>query len=336
MNIQKDRVYVIAEIGGNFTNYKQAIKLVDCAAECGVNAVKIQTYKAETLTSSKAIFDMENTGVISQFGYFEKFKVTEELHHQVFNYAKSKGLDVFSTPSHITDIDMLERVGCDIYKIGSDDAVNIPYLKSVANIGKPIILATGMCTMEEVKESVSTILGEGNENLMLLHAITQYPTHPIDVNLKAMQSMMNEFPNLIIGYSDHTLGTTAAICAAAMGAGIIEKHFTYDKGADGPDHMHSANIEEMKYIVDTIREFEIMRGSGIKMPAKEEKITRYNNRKSIVMIKNVLKNEMINRSMIDIKRPGHGIAPKYFNQILGRRAVRDMEVDEVLTWDDLS
>lgn len=332
----KERCYIIAEIGGNFTTFEQAKRLIDEAAACGVDAVKLQTYKADTITSKKAIFDMENTGVVSQFDLFKKYEINEGLHREVFGYAQSKGLDCFSTPSHETDVEMLERLGVCAHKIGSDDAVNIPFLKYVAQMGKPIILATGMCTMEEVRESISAILEEGNNKIILLHAITSYPTHAENVNLLAMQSMMREFPGFDIGYSDHTVGITACICAAAMGARVIEKHFTYDKNAEGPDHMLSADPKEMKEIVDAIREFEIMRGDGIKRPADSEKTTRINNRKSVVAAKAVKEGEMITKQHLAIKRPGYGIAPKYFEQIIGRRTNKDLQPDDVLGWGDVS
>jgi len=334
--LKNGRCYVIAEIGGNFTTFDHAKKLIDAAAACGVDAIKLQTYRAETISSRKAIFDMENTGVTSQFDLFKQYEVDEALHRQVFDYIESKGLDWFSTPSHETDVDMLEKLGVCAHKIGSDDAVNIPFLKCVARTNKPILLSTGMCTMEEVRESVSAILAEGNEQLVLLHAITSYPTHPEDVNLKAMQSMMREFPQFSIGYSDHTIGTTACICAAAMGARVIEKHFTYDKQAEGPDHMLSADPNEMKEIVDAIRTFEKMQGSGIKRPADGEKITRVNNRKSIIVSADLPAGHVLERSNLAIKRPGYGIEPKYFEQLIGKTINCNLEQDSVLTWGNLT
>jgi N,N'-diacetyllegionaminate synthase len=334
-NYKKDKCFTIAEIGGNFTTFEQAKRLIDEANACGVDAVKLQTYRADTLSSKKAIFDMENTGVTSQYELFKKYQIDENLHRAVFDYIGSKGLDWFSTPSHETDVDLLEKLNVSAYKIGSDDAVNIPFLKYIARIGKPIILSTGMCTMQEVRESVSAILGEGNDKIILLHAITSYPTHPENVNLLATQSLIREFPEFIIGYSDHTIGITACICAVALGAKVIEKHFTYDKNAEGPDHMLSADPQEMKEIVDRIREFEIMKGTGIKKPAPCEKITRINNRKSLVVTKFIRKGEIISNNNISIKRPGFGIEPRYFEQILGRTVKRDLQEDEVLTWEDI-
>lgn len=335
-NYRSDRCYIIAEIGGNFTTIDQAKRLIDAAHGCGVDAVKLQTYRADTITSTKAIFDMENTGVVSQHDLFKKYEVDEALHHEVFKYAESKGLDWFSTPSHPSDVELLEKCGVGAHKIGSDDAVNLPYLRYVARTGKPVLLSTGMCTLEEVRESVDAILAEGNENLILLHAITSYPTHAENVNLAAMQTLMEAFPQLDIGYSDHTLSPIACLCAVAMGARVIEKHFTYDKKADGPDHMLSADPAEMKWLVEAVRNFEIMRGSGIKRPADSEKTTRRNNRKSVVLNRSVKAGERLSEEDIAVKRPGYGIGPKYFEQIVGRTVAADMEKDAVLTWNDLA
>ncbi len=335
-NYRRDRCYIIAEIGGNFTTSDQAKRLIDAAHGCGVDAVKLQTYRADTITSTKAIFDMENTGVVSQHDLFRKYEVDEALHHDVFKYAESKGLDWFSTPSHSTDVDLLEKCGVGAHKIGSDDAVNLPYLRYVARTGKPVLLSTGMCTLEEVRESVAAILAEDNEQLILLHAITSYPTHAENVNLAAMQTLMQAFPQLDIGYSDHTLSPIACLCAVAMGARVIEKHFTWDKKADGPDHALSADPAEMKWLVEAVRNFEIMRGSGIKRPANSEKTTRRNNRKSVVLNRNVKAGERLTEQDIAVKRPGYGIGPKYFEQVVGRTVAADMEKDAVLTWNDLA
>lgn len=335
-NFRPNRSYIIAEIGGNFTTLEQAIRLIDAAAECGVDAVKLQTYRAETVASKVAKFDMENTGVASQFDLFRQYEINGDLHHSIFQYAESKGLDWFSTPSHETDVDLLERLGVGAHKIGSDDAVNLPFLRHVARTGKPMILSTGMCTLEEVRESVDAILAEGNDKLILLHAITSYPTHPENVNLKAMQTLMAAFPGLDVGYSDHTLSPVACLCAVAMGARVIERHFTYDKAADGPDHRLSADPAEMKWLVEAVRSFEIMRGSGVKRPADSERTTRRNNRKSIVLARAVRAGEKLSVADLAIKRPGYGIAPKYFDQLAGRTVNRNMDADAVLAWGDLA
>jgi len=327
-------IYIIAEIGGNFTSFTEAKALVDAAYACGVDAVKLQTFRAETVASKNALFNMENTGITSQYELFRKYEIDEDLHRKVFEHIASLGLDWFSTPSHETDVEMLERLGVEAYKIGSDDAVNIPFLKYLAKKMKPIILATGMCTLEEVRESVSTIQGEGNSNIILLHAVTSYPTHPEHVNLLAMKRMMKEF-DLPIGYSDHTFGTVACVAAASMGAAVLEKHFTLDKNADGPDHMLSADPAEMKSLVDQVRLVERMMGSGIKMPSDSERITRLNNRKSIVANRVLQPGDQLTPDVISVKRPGNGIAPRYFEMVSGRTVAREMAADEVIDWGDL-
>jgi N-acetylneuraminate synthase len=335
-NYRSDRTYIIAEIGGNFTTPEQAFRLIDEAAKCGVDAVKLQTYRADTIASKSAIFDMENTGVASQYELFRKYEVAEQLHREIFERLDAVKLDWFSTPSHSSDVELLERLGVGAHKIGSDDAVNLPFLRQVARTGKPIILSTGMCTLAEVEESVSAILAEGNDKLILLHAITSYPTHAESVNLSAMQTLMRAFPNLDVGYSDHTLTPVASLCAVAMGARVIERHFTYDKLADGPDHMLSADPSEMKWLVDAIREFELMRGNGIKRPADSEASTRRNNRKSIVLLEPVTKGHRLTAQDLSVKRPGYGIQPKYLEQVLGRTVVRDLPADAILEWTDLA
>lgn len=335
-NYQPNQCYIIAEIGGNFTTLQEARLLIDEAAICGVNAVKLQTYRAQTLSSRVAMFDMENTGLTSQFDLFNKYAIDESLHQEVFFYAQEKGLDWFSSPSHESDVDMLERCGVGAHKIGSDDAVNLPFLRYVARTGKPILLSTGMCTLEEVRQSVDAILSEGNDRLILLHAITSYPTHPQHVNLRAMQTLMCSFPQLDVGYSDHTISPLASLCAAAMGARVVERHFTYDKGAEGPDHMLSADPAEMKWLVDAIRAFEVMRGNGIKRPADSEKTTRVNNRKSLVVTRAVKAGDRLTADNLGIKRPGFGIQPRFYEQIIGRTIGHDLAADAVLDWEDLA
>ena len=330
-----DRCYIIAEIGGNFLDLDQAKLLIDLAHECDVDAVKLQTYTARNVASKRAIFDMENTGVVSQYDLFKKYEIDEKLHTSIFEYASEVGLDCFSTPSHESDVDLLERLSASAHKIGSDDATNIPLLKYVSKTNKPIILSTGMCTLEEVGQAVNAVLEEGNSDVSLLHAITSYPTHSTDVNLSAIQTLKQSFPNLNVGYSDHTLDPVACICAVAMGATIIEKHFTFDKNAAGPDHQISADPNEMKWLVKAIRQFEVMRGHGIKMPARSEKTTRVNNRKSIVAAKDLSPGDVITPNSIAIKRPGTGIPPRYHEQILGRKVLVNISHDEVINWEAL-
>jgi N-acetylneuraminate synthase len=332
--LDKNRCYIISEIGGNFTTYEQAMKLIDAAVYSGVDAVKLQTYRAETISSRIAMFDMENVGVISQFDFFKKYEIDKELHKKIFDYAEEKKLDWFSTPSHPEDVEMLNSLGVNCHKIGADDATNLPFLKYVAKTKLPIILSTGMCTLMEVEEAVNAIEEEGNNKIVILHTISGYPTHPEDINLNSILTLKARFPHYHVGFSDHSLSTTAVIAAATMGASVIERHFTLDKKAEGPDHILSSTPDEMKHIVDTIREIEVMKGSYVKMPFGPEVDNRKNNRKSIVAIKDIKKGENLTEGNIYIKRPGTGIAPKFFESIIGKTARSDIEEDKVLAWND--
>ncbi len=335
-NLKDNKCYIIAEIGGNFTTFEEAKKLVDLAYESGVDAVKLQTYKADTIVTKSAKFDLDNIGDIFQKDFFKQYQIDFNLHKQVFDYIEEKGLDWFSTPSHRTDVDMLDSLGVAAHKLGADDATNLPFIKYVAKTGKLILLSSGMCTLEEIKEMINACLEVGNDKIILFHTVSNYPTYPEQVNLKAMQTLKKEFPYVKVGFSDHTIGSTACFAAACMGAEVVEKHFTYDKSADGPDHMLSANPQEMKEIVDKIREFELMRGSGAKRPVGKEITNRGKNRKSIVAIKTIKKGELFTMENIDVKRPGYGIAPKYFEDILGKVAKEDIEDDRILLWKQIN
>ena len=327
--------FLIAEIGGNFSTFDQACRLIDEAAEAGVHAVKIQTFRASTLTTRGAVFEMENTGNIPQYQHFEKFEVDENLHRQVFDYARSKGLFVLSTPSHPTDVDMLENLGVAAHKIGSDDALNIPLLRHVARTNKPVLLSTGMCTMEEARFAVDTIRSEGNEQIILFHCTTNYPTHPQSVNLRAMLGMQQEF-DFPVGYSDHTIGIDTCYAAAVLGAPILEFHFTYDKAADGPDHMLSKDLAETSELVRKVMDLPILLGDGVKRPAETELTSLRNNRKSLVLIADVKKGEKFTALNIDVKRPGYGVPGIHYDEVIGKTASRDLLADGVLAWEDLA
>lgn len=333
---RKPRAYIIAEIGGNFTTYEQAVELVDAAKSIGVDCVKLQTYRAANLSTKNATFDMENTGKISQYEYFKKFEISEALHKRIFNYIKMKNLDCFSTPSHFDDVDMLESLGSPAYKIGADDAVNIPLLAYIAQKNKPIFLSTGMCTLDEIKESVSAILKTGNRKIAILHTVSAYPTYAKYVNLRAISTLKEAFPGFIVGFSDHTLTIIASMAAVSMGAQVIERHFTTNKHADGPDHMLSSTPGEMKELVDNIRTIELMMGTGAKKPFGPEIKNRINNRKSIVAIKKIEKGEKLTQENISLKRPGKGLPPELFRRILGKHAKRCIASDTFISKNDFS
>ncbi|MBI3553497.1 MAG: N-acetylneuraminate synthase family protein [Elusimicrobia bacterium] len=327
--------YLIAEIGGNFTTVEQGKRLIDLAAETGVDSVKLQTFRAETLTSKKAVFEMENTGKVSQYDLFKKYEVGRETHKALRDHAAAKGLFFFSTPSHASDADLLEGLGVQAYKIGSDDAVNLPFLRHVARKGKPVLLSTGMCTMAEVESSVKTLESEGCRDIVLFHCTTNYPTHPESVNLKAMNAMQSRFP-YPVGYSDHTLGIDAAYAAAALGAAALEFHFTYDKKAAGPDHMLSKDPAETAELSAKVKKLAIMLGDGVKKPAASEAGTLRNNRKSLVLVRDVKSGEKISPENVEPKRPGYGIPCLSYDEVLGKTARRDLSRDDVLTWDDIA
>ncbi|AGG29611.1 N-acetylneuraminate synthase family protein [Morganella morganii] len=327
--------YIIAEIGGNFKTYEEAKKLIDAAATTGVNAVKLQTYTADTLASKIAKYEMKNTGAVSQYNLFKEFEISKSLHEEVYSYSRSKGLDVFSTPSHESDLQLLEDIGNNVYKIGSDDSNNLNFISAVAALHKPLIVATGMCTLKEVDDIVDAISKTGNNNFALLHAITSYPTEYNIANLNVITTLKNRYPGIVVGYSDHTIGMQCSFAAKVLGADIIERHFTLDRNAEGPDHILSSDPKEMKFLVDSIRIVESALGSGIKMPVNQELINRRNNRKSVVINKDLKKGEVITRESICVKRPGTGIEASLYNHLIGRTVNKDMPIDAVLTWDDL-
>lgn len=327
--------YLIAEIGGNFLTVEEAERLIDLAAEAGVDAVKLQTFRAETLTTRKAVFEMENTGKVSQFDLFKKYEVSPETHHAIFAHAAKRGLFCFSTPSHATDTDLLASLGSQAYKIGSDDAVNVPFIRHAARKGKPILLSTGMCTLAEVQASVKAIEDEGNTDIILFHCTTSYPTHPEAVNLGAMLAMQKALP-YPVGYSDHTLGIDVCYAAAALGAPILEFHFTHDKKAEGPDHMLSKDPRETAELARKVRLLPVIMGDGIKRPAPAEANQLRNNRKSLVVIRGVKAGAKLAEGDFEARRPGTGIACARYDEVLGKTAKRALSEGEVLTWDDLA
>ena len=331
-----DKCYIAVDIGGNFLGAETGIRLVDAAADAGVDAVKLQTYRAETISASSAEFDMENTGRTSQYKFFKKYELSEADHRAVFRHAQKRGLDWFSTPSHPEDADMLDRLGVACYKVGADDAVNIPFLENLAERGKPMILSSGLCIMSEIHAAVDTILKKGNNQIALLHTVSGYPTHPEHVNLNAMLSMQREFPHFPVGFSDHTLGIWASLAAATMGAKIIERHFTLDKKANGPDHMLSSDPPEMAELVKQIRYMETLRGTWIKQPYGSEVNNRHHNRKSLVCTKALCKGEAFSADNIWPKRPGMGLSPELFHAVIGKTAARDIAVDTILSLSDIA
>ena len=324
--------YIIGEIGNSFQTFEEAKRLIDSAKEIGMDAIKFQTWDAETVTTKSNYFDFEVTGHISQYEQHKKLQISSELQHQIMDYANNKNMLIFSAPSHIQDLKLMDELEIPIYKIGSDLACHIPLLKKVAKLGKPIILSTGMCTLEEVRSSVNSILDSGNDQLAILHCISNYPCTPEETNLNIISTMKNEF-NLPVGLSDHNLGHTIALGAAAMGANIIEKHFRDQSNTPSPDDPHALFKNEFLNLVQSIRLIEKAKGSGIKKPTSSEQQWMNTNRVSVVSLKDIKKEEIITKDSIDIRRPGNGIQPIYFDSLLGKKSKTDIKKETPLTWD---
>lgn len=326
-------VFIIAEAGVNHNgNFKLAKKLIDAAAQAGVDAVKFQTFNPKDLvtkTALRAEYQAKNMEKESQYDMLKKLMLPREWHKELKDYAEKKGLIFLSTPFSKDDTDFLIKLGVPAIKIGSSDTNNTPYLVHIAAKNIPIILSTGMSDLKEIKESVRTILKSGNDKLAVLHCTTNYPTPFEEANLKVIETLRKDL-GLISGLSDHTLGIESPIAAVALGAKIIEKHFTLDKNLPGPDHRASLKPEELKKMVTSIRNIEKAMGSGKKVPFLSEKKIASVARKSIVAVQNIKKGQIITANYIDIKRPGTGLSPKYYPQILGAKAIKDIKADTLI------
>ena len=336
--LDNDKTFIIAEVGVNHNgNIKKAKKLIDAAAEAGVDAVKFQTFNTDKLVTKnapKANYQNETTNQNeSQYDMLKKLELSKNDHEVLIKYCKKKNIKFMSTPFSFDTVDLLEEVDIDLYKIGSSDTNNLPLLKYIAEKDKPIILSTGMSTLTEVSEAVDTILSIGNERLVLLHRVSNYPAQYENINLKAMETMKKAF-NMEVGYSDHTLDIEVPIAAVARGAKVIEKHFTLDKSMEGPDHKASLNPLELKKMVKSIRNVEKALGRLIKKPSVNEKQNKKTVRKSLVINKEKSKGDIIKENDIEIKRPGTGIEPKYLDIIVGMKLINNTNKDQVLHWDD--
>jgi N,N'-diacetyllegionaminate synthase len=323
--------YVIAEIGNLFKNFEEAKRLIDSAKEIGVDAIKFQTWDAETLTTKKNFFDLNITGHISQYEFHKEIQISEALQMRIVQYAKSNNITIFSAPSHIKDLELLEKMEIPYYKIGSDLACHIPLLKKIAKLNKPIILSTGMCTMEEIHDSVNSILNNGNNQLILLHCVSDYPTKIEESNINAILEMKKEF-DLPVGFSDHTIGNMASLSAVAIGANIIERHLKDSRNGSFPDDIYALTKTEFSDLINSIKNIEKARGSGIKEPSKSEKINLLTNRVSIVSMKEIKAGTILDEKMIDVRRPGDGIQPIHFEKILGKKAVVDIPKEMPIKW----
>lgn len=331
-----DKVYIIAEAGVNHDgSFNQAKKLVDIAADAGADAVKFQTFKAKNLVSrfaEKAAYQKETTDPSeSQLEMIQKLELSEEDQNDLVKYCEEKKIEFLSSPFDLESIDFLHKLGQTTFKIPSGEINNLPYLRKIAKVAKKVIASTGMSDLNEIKELVKTLEKEGvkKEDLTLLHCNTEYPTPFSDVNLKAMLTIGKELKTTI-GYSDHTAGIEIPIAATALGAKVIEKHFTLDKSLPGPDHKASLDPLELKVMVQSIRNIEISLGTGEKKPSPSEIKNKEIARKSIVAKSPIAKGETFTEENITTKRPALGISPMEWDNVIGKKASRDFQEDEFI------
>lgn len=330
------KVIIIAEAGVNHNgDYELAKRMVTAAKEAGADYVKFQTAVPKEVISRFAVMaDYQKTNVSKEESQLE---MCEKIHLPLSDYRPLKefcdgtGIKFMSTPFDLTSIDTLAELDMDYMKIPSGEITNLPYLVKIARLGIPVIMSTGMCEMREIEEAMKVLVDNGldKEKISLLHCNTEYPTPMKDVNLNAMLALKERF-GVRVGYSDHTKGIEVPVAAVALGAEIIEKHFTLDKTLPGPDHVASLEPDELKAMVDAIRNIELAMGNGIKEVSDSERKNINIARKSIVAARNIGKGEVFTEENITVKRPGNGISPMRWNEVLGMKAVRDFAEDELI------
>lgn len=326
-------VYIIAEAGVNHNgSFALACKLVDAAKNSGADCIKFQTFKTKNLVSKyaeKADYQKKTTGDSSQQEMLKKLELSYDEFLQLKEYCKEMGITFLSTPFDFESIDFLNSIDMEFWKVPSGEVTNLPYLVALAKTHKPVVMSTGMCEMKEIEDAVAVLKQYGTTNITLLHCNTEYPTPFEDVNLKAMQTMRDEF-HLDVGYSDHTKGIEVPVAAVALGATIIEKHFTLDRNMEGPDHKASLEPQELAEMVCCIRNIEKALGSGDKTPSPSEKKNIAVARKSIVAKTKIKAGDTLTEDNVTVKRPGTGISPMKWFEVLGTKAVKDFDEDELI------
>lgn len=325
---------IIAEAGVNHNGSLQMAKdLALEAKRCGADIVKFQTAKLASLVSryaQMAEYQKRNIGEeMSQQNMLERLLLTYSEFEELADYCKKIEIPFLSTPFDLESIDFLRKLGCTLWKIPSGEITNLPYLEKIAQTGRKIILSTGMSTLQEVEEAVNVLRENHVGAITLLHCTTQYPTPYEDVNLKAMLTLKNKF-ECEVGYSDHTQGIEVPVAAVAMGATIIEKHFTLDRKLEGPDHKASLEPEELASMICAIRKIEMAMGTGEKKPADCEIANKVVARKSIIAACDIRQGAIFTSENLTVKRPGNGISPMWWYEILGRKAIRDFKEDELI------
>lgn len=327
---------IIAEAGVNHNgDINLAKDLIDIAASSGADMIKFQTFKAKSLASNKAKkarYQIKNTSENeSQIEMLNQLELSKEAHHELIDYCKLKKIDFFSSAFDIESLNLLKSLGLNYFKIPSGEITNLPYLKLVGSFGKPIIMSTGMATIDEIEEAMKILKlsGTSKKDITILHCNTEYPTPMSDVNLKAMITI-RDFFKVNVGYSDHTLGGEIAIAAVALGAKVIEKHFTIDRNLKGPDHKASLEPQELNQMIRSIRNIEKAIGDGFKRPSNSEIKNKLIVRKSLVASKFIKAGELFSEDNITSKRPGTGISPMDLNNIIGKSAKKNFEADDLI------
>ena len=334
-----DRAFVIAEAGVNHNgSFDLARQLVDQARLAGADAVKFQTFRAEKMVSrsaQKAQYQKRNTGgADTQFEMLERLELSDADHRALLAYCRDAGVTFLSSPFDAQSADLLDELGVTAFKIPSGELTNHALLRHIADKGKPLILSTGMSTLDEVTEAVDIIVASGNRRLSLLHCVTEYPAPVDEVNLRAMLTLRDAF-GFAVGYSDHTQGFEIAVAAVALGARIIEKHFTLSRDMEGPDHKASLEPDELKALIAAIRNVEQALGDGVKVPAPCEIKNIAIARKSVVAERDIAVGEPLSLENVAVKRPGDGIQPRDLENIMGRTVAVDIEAGSVVSWEDL-
>ena len=339
----RSRPYVIAEIGVNHEgSLELARRLIDLAKEGGADAAKFQTYKADTLASkhSPSYWDLSKEPTTSQHKLFQKYdSFGDDDYRELARYCGEVGIDFASTPFSDSAVDLLEPL-MPFFKIASADITTTPLLRRVARTGKPVVLSTGASTSEEVAVAVRTLRDAGCSELSLLHCVLNYPTADENAHLGMITALREEYPDVLIGYSDHTVpdeGMTAITAAYLLGARIIEKHFTHDKSLPGNDHYHAMDVGDLKRFIAGVERLDTMIGATSEVTSIEtEEISRANARRSIVLDADVPAGTKLTEDMLTYKRPGTGVSPVHWDEVIGRKPARDLERDHVLQWDDLA
>ena len=329
-------MFIIAEAGVNHNgSVDLAKKLIDIAYNSGADAVKFQSFKAESLVSKnaqKADYQKQTTDASeTQFKMIKKLELDLNTHKELIDYCQEKDIMFLSSPFDHESIDLISGLGLQIFKIPSGEITNLPYLRHIGSLGKRVIISTGMAKIEEIGDALNILIdaGTSKKNITVLHANTMYPSPMEDVNLNAMLTIQKEF-DVAVGYSDHTLGIEVDIAAVAMGASCIEKHFTLDKTLEGPDHKASLIPSELKAMVRAIRNIEKALGSSVKKPSPSETVNMVVVRKSVVAKKNIKKGDILDENNLCTKRPGSGISPMRWDEVVGTIATKDYKKDELI------